>query len=64
MIQRAEQMKVLPNGRLLIGNRRIEADAVSVRIHGKGNLGTKPPDEVLADILHPIKDRTHDSARE
>ena len=42
---------------LVIGNRDMEADAVSVRVHGKGNLGAKPRDEVIADILQSIKDR-------
>ena len=42
---------------LVIGNRAMEANAVSVRVHGKGNLGAKPRDEVLADILQSIKDR-------
>jgi hypothetical protein len=27
----------------VIGKRDMEADAVSVRVHGKGNLGAKPP---------------------
>ena len=48
-IQRAEQMKV--HTMLVIGKRDMEANAVSVRVHGKGNLGAKPRDEVIADIL-------------
>jgi threonyl-tRNA synthetase len=36
-IQRAEQMKV--HTMFVIGKRDMEADAVSVRVHGKGNLG-------------------------
>jgi threonyl-tRNA synthetase len=35
----------------------MEANAVSVRIHGKGNLGAKPRDEVIADLLQAIKER-------
>jgi threonyl-tRNA synthetase len=35
----------------------MEANAVSVRIHGKGNLGAKPRIEVVADILAAIKER-------
>jgi len=35
----------------------MEADAVSLRIHGKGNLGAKPRAEVIADILASIKAR-------
>ncbi len=54
-ISSAEQMKV--HTMLVIGGRDLEANAVSVREHGKGNLGAKPRDEVIADILHSIKDR-------
>jgi len=28
-----------------------------VRVHGKGNLGTKPPAEAIADIFLSIKER-------
>jgi len=54
-IANAEQMKV--HTMLVIGNRDMEANAVSIRVHGKGNLGAKPRAEVLADILQSIKDR-------
>jgi len=54
-IQRAEQMKV--HTMFVIGKRDMEADAVSVRVHGKGNLGAKPRTEVLADVLAAIKER-------
>ncbi len=54
-VQRAEQMKV--HTMLVIGNRDMEASAVSVRVHGKGNLGAKPKAEVIADILASIKER-------
>ena len=54
-IQRAEQQKV--HTMLVIGRRDLESDAVSVRIHGKGNLGAKPRAEVVADILAAIKER-------
>jgi threonyl-tRNA synthetase len=54
-IQRAEQMKV--HTMFVIGKRDMEADAVSVRVHGKGNLGAKPRGEVIADILLSIKER-------
>jgi threonyl-tRNA synthetase len=37
---------------LVIGNRNMEASAVSVR--GQGNLGAKPRNEVVADILQSI----------
>ncbi len=54
-IQRAEQMKV--HTMFVIGKRDLEANAVSVRVHGKGNLGAKPRGEVIADILQSIKER-------
>jgi threonyl-tRNA synthetase len=54
-IQRAEQMKV--HTMLVIGKRDMEANAVSVRVHGKGNLGAKPRNEVIADILAAIRER-------
>ena len=54
-IQRAEQQKV--HSMLVIGRRDLESDAVSVRIHGKGNLGAKPRGEVIADILAAIQER-------
>jgi threonyl-tRNA synthetase len=41
----------------VIGKRDMEANAVSVRVHGKGNLGAKPRGEVIADILQSIKER-------
>ena len=54
-IQHAEKMKV--HTMFVIGKRDLEADAVSVRIHGKGNLGAKPRAEVIANILLSIKER-------
>jgi threonyl-tRNA synthetase len=54
-IQRAEQMKV--HTMFVIGKRDMEADAVSVRVHGKGNLGAKPRTEAVAEILQAIKER-------
>ncbi|MFL6521671.1 MAG: threonine--tRNA ligase [Chthoniobacterales bacterium] len=54
-IANAEQMKV--HTMLVIGNRDLEANAVSVRVHGKGNLGAKPRAEVIAEILQSIKER-------
>ena len=54
-IQRAEQMKV--HTMFVIGKRDLEGDAVSVRVHGKGNLGAKPRAEAIADILQSIKER-------
>ncbi len=54
-IQRAEQMKV--HTMFVIGKRDLDADAVSVRVHGKGNLGAKPRSEAIAEILLSIKER-------
>jgi threonyl-tRNA synthetase len=54
-IQRAEQMKV--HTMFVIGKRDMDANAVSVRVHGKGNLGAKPRSEVIADVLLSIKER-------
>jgi threonyl-tRNA synthetase len=41
----------------VIGKRDMDADAVSVRVHGKGNLGAKPRNEAIAEILKSIKKR-------
>jgi len=54
-ISSAEQMKV--HTMLVIGGRDMDASAVSLRVHGKGNLGAKPRDEVIAEILSSIKER-------
>ena len=54
-IQDAERMKV--HTMLVIGQRDLEAGNVSVRVHGKGNLGAKKREEVVADILAAIKER-------
>ena len=54
-ILRAEQMKV--HTMFVIGKRDMEANAVSVRVHGKGNLGAKPRAEAIAELLESIKDR-------
>jgi threonyl-tRNA synthetase len=55
-IQRAEQAKV--HTMLVIGGRDLQANAVSVRVHGKGSLGAKPKAEAMAQILQGIKDRS------
>jgi len=54
-IQHAEKIKV--HTMFVIGKRDMEANAVSVRVHGKGNLGAKPRGEVIAEILQSIKER-------
>jgi len=54
-IRRAETDKV--HTILLIGQREQEAGKLAVREHGKGDLGAKPRNEVLAGLLDKIKDR-------
>ncbi len=54
-IAEAEEAKV--HTMLVIGGRDMDAGNVSVRLHGKGNLGAKPKGEVIADILASIKER-------
>jgi len=54
-IASAEQAKV--HTMLVIGRRDLEGGNLSVRIHGKGNVGAKPRAEVVADILAAIKER-------
>jgi threonyl-tRNA synthetase len=54
-IQDAEKAKV--HTMLVIGGRDMEAGNVSVRLHGKGNVGAKPKEEVVSDILAAIKER-------
>ncbi len=54
-IQDAEKAKV--HTMLVIGDRDMDAGAVSVRPHGKGPQGAKPKAEVVAEILAAIKER-------
>ncbi len=54
-IANAERMKV--HTMLVLGNRDLENQNISVRIHGQGNLGAKPRAEVIAEILAAIQDR-------
>jgi threonyl-tRNA synthetase len=53
----AEAEKARVHTMLVIGSRDMEAGNVSVRLHGKGNLGAKPKDEVVAGILESIRER-------
>jgi threonyl-tRNA synthetase len=57
-IANAEQKKVHPAeaGRV-IGNGEVEANAVSLRVHGKGNLGAKPRNEAIASLFASVKER-------
>jgi len=54
-IQKAELQKV--HTMLVIGKRDVEAGAVSLRVHGKGNLGAKPKAEAVAEILASVRQR-------
>jgi threonyl-tRNA synthetase len=56
-VQRAEQSRV--HTMLVVGPRDMQANAVSLRVHGKGSLGTKPRAEAVADILRAIRERRH-----
>jgi len=55
-ILRAEESKV--HTMLVVGARDMEAGKVSVRLHGKGNVGAKPKGEVVEEILRAIRERT------
>jgi threonyl-tRNA synthetase len=55
-IQDAEMMKV--HTMLVLGRRDLEAGNISVRVHGKGNLGAKSRADVIAEILAAIENRT------
>jgi len=54
-VLRAEEAKV--HTMLVIGRRDMEAGAVSLRVHGKGNLGAKPRADVVGDLLEAIRTR-------
>jgi threonyl-tRNA synthetase len=54
-VLRAEESKV--HTMLVIGKRDLEAGCVSVRLHGKGNLGAKPRAEVIADLAASVRER-------
>jgi hypothetical protein len=41
----------------VIGRRDLEAQSVSVRVHGTGNLGARPRGEAMAGILESIRAR-------
>jgi threonyl-tRNA synthetase len=54
-IQQAELAKV--HTMLVVGARDMQAGVVSVRLHGKGNVGAKPKGQVIEEILRAIKER-------
>ena len=41
----------------VVGKRDVEAGNVSLRVHGKGNLGAKNKDEVMAEIVTAMRTR-------
>jgi threonyl-tRNA synthetase len=54
-VQDAEKEKV--HTMLVIGARDLEAGNVSVRLHGKGNVGARPKGEIIAEIVKAIAER-------
>lgn len=54
-IAEAEQAKV--HTMLVVGPRDLEAGQVSVRLHGKGNVGAKPRADAVAQILQAVRER-------
>lgn len=54
-IRRAETEKV--HTILLIGKREQESNSLAVREHGKGDLGSKPKEEVIGTLLERIQTR-------
>lgn len=55
-IANAEKAKV--HTMLVIGGRDMDAGNVSVRLHGKGNVGAKPKAEVIAEVVEKIRSRS------
>jgi threonyl-tRNA synthetase len=51
----AEEAKV--HTMLVLGKRDLDAGVLSVRVHGKGNLGAKPRAEVITDLVESIRER-------
>ncbi len=54
-IQRAEEARV--HHILVVGQKEQDANAVAVRIHGKGQQGVKPRAEVVFEILTAVRER-------
>lgn len=55
-IARAEAEKV--HTMFVIGKRDCEAGAVSLRVHGKGNLGARPKEEAIEQVVEAIRTRS------
>ncbi len=51
----AEAEKARVHTMLVIGHRDVEAGNVSVRLHGKGNVGAMPTSEVVEEIIESIR---------
>jgi threonyl-tRNA synthetase len=54
-VLKAEEARV--HTMLVLGRRDLEAGVLSVRVHGRGNLGAKPRAEVVSDMLTAIRER-------
>ncbi len=54
-VLRAEEAKV--HTMFVVGHRDLEAGNVSIRIHGKGNVGAKPRGEAIAEIIAAARER-------
>ena len=54
-VLRAEESKV--HTMLVVGKRDLEAGCVSVRLHGKGNLGARPRADVISDLAASVRER-------
>ena len=59
-IQRAEKART--NIMLIVGNRETSG-TVSVRIHGKGNVGSSSKDVAVTEIIQAVKRRSEAFAR-
>ena len=57
-IRNAETDKV--HTMFVVGHKEQEANSVAVRVHGKGDQGVKPVEEVLADLKQKIAERAAD----
>lgn len=55
----AEAEKARVHTMFVIGGRDMEAGNVSVRVHGKGNLGAQPREDAIAAVRKAIADRAH-----
>ena len=53
----SDPIKAKAHTMLVIGGRDLEAGVVSIRLHGKGNVGASPKAEAVAEILAAIKER-------